>query len=111
MRLLTQHSQVEFSSEWSWRQQILGLAHQIGSIVLGGGGELVHVLRQAARGALRRTDSHAVPVPSQLGWGIPATAATGYLHILAAVQALALAIALKERRSRRICGGGGRVNY
>jgi len=104
-RKLTQDSQIEFGAQGSCRQQILGLAHQISPIVLGGGGELVNVLRQTARGALRRTDGHAIPVPSQLGRGIPAAAAAGNLNFLAAMQALALPVALKERGAGWICKG------
>lgn len=101
---LTQDSQIEFGAQRSCRQQIFGLAHQISPIVLGGGGELVNVLRQTARGALWGTDGHAISVPSQLGRGIAAAASTGDLNFLAAMQGLTLAVALKERSAGRICG-------
>jgi len=67
-RKLTQDSQIEFGAQGSCRQQILGLAHQISPIVLGGGGELVNVLgaglqvqcgagREALRGSLINRDN------------------------------------------------------
>lgn len=99
---LTEHSQVEIGSQWCGGQQILGLTHQIGVIVGFIRRELVDVLRETSRSALRGIDDLTIAIPDQLGSWITSTTAAGYLYLLATTQGLALAVALKEWRTRGI---------
>lgn len=96
---LTEHSQIEMGTQRRGGQQILGLTHQIGIIVRFIRCELVDILRETPRGALRRIDDLTIAIPDQLGSWITTTTAAGYLHFLTTTQGLALTVALEEWRT------------